>query len=206
MNRDDFDYTWTLPVGEPVPVGGRVDVIVDAVEIGAFPKELTGGAGEILMTVAVSSGAETRCWSALKKRVHRGEAAFDPASMAYFVADGLLLDRKGVAVTVELREVDDLDALRKVLGTVSGAAPFLQLIPSVGSTVASVANMGSSLAALLPEDLGKTFFSATQNFNVAGGAAYHEALPGFGRGAVEVRSTGKAPKAFAGSRVRLRVA
>lgn len=206
MNRDDFDYAWTLPAGDPVPVGGRVDVIVDAVEVGAFPKELAGGTGEILMTVALSSGADTRCWSALRKRVRRGDAAFDPASMAYFVADGLLLDRKGVSIAVELREVDDLDGLRKVLGTVSGAAPFLQLIPTVGSTVASVANMGASLAALLPQDLGKTFFSASQNFNVTGGAAYHEALPTFGRGAVEVRSAGKAPKAFAGSRVRLRVA
>lgn len=206
MNRDDFRYTWTLPPGDPVPVGGRVDVIVDVVEVGAFPKELAGGTGEILMTVAVSSGTETRCWSALKKRVHRGDAAFDPSSMAYFVADGLLLDRKGVSISVELREVDDLDTLRKVLGTVSGAAPFLQLIPTVGSTAASVANMGASLAALLPQDLGKTFFAATQNFNVAGGAAYHEALPTFGKGAVEVRSEGLAPKAWQGSRVRLRVA
>jgi hypothetical protein len=205
MRSHDFEYRWTWAQGEPAPVGARVDVVLQELSVGSFPRDLLGHVGEILMTVTLVTGAVTRSWSSMRRAYRSGEVAFDPQTMPYFVADDVPLDRRGVTLAVELREVDDVDALKKVVQVAGAATALAGVVPRVGAAVGTVANAAGTLIGLLPEELGSTFFSIAQNFNVAGGADYHPGLPVWSRGEVLVESRPKPAGPLRGSRVRLLV-
>lgn len=210
INRADFRFpACELPAsGDTFGTGDQVDVFVESIALGTYPRDFAKKHGDVLVEVTVESRGESTTWSFLRQNHRADDTFFDPTRDDPYVVRAIEVGPTGLRVTVRMAEVDKLQRLKKGLETLMGVADggaslAGQLTRAAGGAAIARTSLGilGQLRSGLPDELLRGFFESGVNLDGPSGPG----IDTLRTGTYTMRSEPKAPARHTGTTVALTI-